>query len=141
MWGNRSSYKGHTVAQMMVKSVMPTPDSAGINYDVVPHSMSEGVKNYGLQKFRAFYQGLHVQRMVLPMDVGESQMGRQLEWNRQSAMPWGNHFMVTPTDKERLGNPGVLAARRQKQLTIPDSYGQFYAFMKALSAAFGTIQK
>jgi len=140
MWGKATTYKGHTVAQMMIAQVQKAPDSAGINYDVVPHSRSEGVKNYGLQRFRAFYQGLHVQRMILPNDMKGSQLGRQYEWNRQASMPWGNHFMVTPTDKERLNNPGVAAARKQHQLTIPDSYGQFYAFMKALSAAFGTIQ-
>jgi len=140
MWGKQNSYKGKTIAQMMLPDNLARPDSSGINYDVVPHSREEGAQNYALQKFRAFYQGLHVQRMVLPNDVKESQIGRQYEWNRQAAMPWGNSFMVTPTDKDRLSNPGVAAARKQRQLTIPDSYGQFYAFMKALSAAFGTIQ-
>lgn len=140
MLGKQNAYKGKTVAQMMLPKYMKAPDSSGINYDVVPHSRSEGQKNFALQKFRNFYQGLHVQRMVLPNDGKESQIGRQYEWNRQSSMPWGNHFMATPTDKDRLSNPGVTAARKQRQLTIPDSYGQFYAFMKALSAAFGTIQ-
>lgn len=140
MFGKPNSYKGKTVAQMMLPDYINRPDSSGINYDIVPHSRSEGAKNYGMQKFRNFYQGLHVQRMVLPNDVKESQIGRQYEWNRQSSMPWGSAFMVTPTDKDRLSNPAVSAARKQRQLTIPDSYGQFYAFMKALSAAFGTIQ-
>ena len=140
MKGLSTPHKGKTVAQMMLAEKIVKPNSAGINFDVVPHSTSEGAHNYGLQRFRAFYQGLHVQRMVLPNDVKESQIGRQYEWNRQSSMPWGNSFMVTPTDKGRLSNPAVSAARKQRQLTIPDSYGQFYAFMKALSAAFGTIQ-
>lgn len=137
----KDEYKGKTVAQMMLSSHLKPPDSAGINYDVAPHSRAEGLQNYGLQRFRNYYQGLQVQRMQLPNDVPTSQIGRQYEWNRQSSMPWGNSFMRTPTDKERLNNPGVLAARKQRQLSVGDTYGQFYAFMKALSAAFGTIRE
>ncbi len=124
----------------MAKQSMAPPTTAGINYDTVPQSMSEGQRNWGLQKFRHFYQGLHVQRMVLPNDTQNSQALRQLEWNRQAAMPWLSHFMVTPTDAQRLNNPAQTAAMKQRQLAPPSSYGQFYAFMHALSAAFGTIQ-
>lgn len=81
-----------------------------------------------------------MQRMVLPKDTEHSQALRQLEWNRQASMPWLSHFMVTSTDKERLNNPGQTALVKQRQLAPPSSYGQFYAFMHALSAAFGTIK-
>lgn len=126
--------------QMMVKQHLQPPDGAGINYDVVPQSLIEGQRNFGLQKFRHFYQGLNVQRMILPNDTKQSQALRQLEWNRQASMPWGNHYMVTPTDAQRLNNPGQTALVKQRQLAPPSSYGQFYAFMHALSAAFGAIK-
>lgn len=135
-----SPHRGKSVMQMIVKQHLAPPDSAGINYDVVPQSLGEGQKNFALQKFRHFYQGLKVQRMVLPKDTEHSQALRQFEWNRQASMPWGNHFMITPTDAQRLNNPGQTALVKQKQLAPPSSYGQFYAFMHALSAAFGTIK-
>lgn len=135
-----SPFKGKSVVQMMVKQHIAPPDGSGINYDTVPHSGKEGQHNWSLQRFRHFYQGLHVQRMILPKDTDKSQALRQLEWNRQAAMPWGNHFMVTPTDAQRLNNPGQTALVKQRQLAAPSSYGQFYAFMHALSAAFGTIK-
>jgi hypothetical protein len=139
MKGAPCLYKGMTVKQM-IPSRLAHPTASGINYDVVPFSESDGARDYALQRYRNFYQGLNVRRMVLPHDVKQSQAVRQSEWNRQSSMPWGSVFMVTPTDKERLSNPGVAAARKQKQLAPPSSYGQFYAFMKAMSAAFGTIK-
>ncbi len=137
---NPSPHRGKTVAQLMAKDHMQGPDPAGINYTTVPHSASEGQRNWALQKFRNFYQGLHVQRMVLPNDTPQSQAMRQLEWNRQAAMPWGNRFMVTPTDAQRLNNVSQQSFVKQRQLAPPSTYGQFYAFMHALSAAFGTIQ-
>lgn len=59
----------------------------------------------------------------------------------QLVMPWNSQFMFTPTDKERLNNPAQHSFMQQRQLTVPNAYGQFYAFMKALSAAFGTLQQ
>jgi hypothetical protein len=59
----------------------------------------------------------------------------------QLVMPWNSQFMFTPTDKERLNNPSQHSFMQQRQLTVPNAYGQFYAFMKALSAAFGTLQQ
>jgi len=40
-----------------------------------------------------------------------------------------------------LNNPAQASFVSQRQLTVPNAYGQFYAFMKALSAAFGTLQQ
>jgi len=59
---------------------------------------------------------------------------------RQLAMPWNNVFMHTATDAARLNNPSHQAFVSQRQLTIPNQYNQFYALMKGLSAAFGTLQ-
>lgn len=58
----------------------------------------------------------------------------------QLAMPWNSQFMHTPTDKQRLNNPSQESFVTQPQMTVPNVYGQFYAFMKALSAAFGSLQ-
>lgn len=84
--------------------------------------------------------GNTVTRVELINDTPKSQPMRNAEWFRQSAMPWGSHFMVTPTDKERENNSAMSQHNRQKQLSDPSTYGQFYAFMHALSAAFGTVR-
>lgn len=63
------------------------------------------------------------------------------EYFRNAVMPWNSQFMFTPTDKDRLNNPAQQSFVSQRQLTVPNAYGQFYAFMKALSAAFGTLQQ
>jgi len=92
------------------------------------------------------FQGNTLRRMVLAGDGNtddsrrKAQAGRTAEWRRQAAMPWGNFFMHTPTDAQRLNNPAQASALKQRQLTIPSSYGQFYAFMHAMSAAFGSVQ-
>jgi hypothetical protein len=134
------AHHGKTVIQLMVKKELVPPNPSGMTFDTIPQSASEGKNNYGLQRFRAFYQGLLIRKTVLPNDTDKSQAYRQGEWNRQAAMPWGNHFMVTSTDSDRLNNPAQIAAMKQRQLAPPSSYGQFYAFMHALSAAFGTIK-
>jgi hypothetical protein len=59
----------------------------------------------------------------------------------QLRMDWNNQFMHTPTDKQRLNNPAMASFNSQRQLTVPNAYNQFYAFMRALSAAFGTLQQ
>jgi hypothetical protein len=84
--------------------------------------------------------GNDVTRVELPNDNFYSQAGRNAEWLRQSAMPWGSHFMITETDKQRENNWAMTQHNAQKQYKDPSTYGQFYAFMHALSAAFGTIR-
>ncbi|SRR6266704_2538672 len=66
---------------------------------------------------------------------------KKQEYYKQLHMQWNNEFMHTPTDKQRLNNPSQSSFVTQRQMTIPNVYGQFYAFMKALSAAFGTLQQ
>lgn len=85
------------------------------------------------------FMGHVVTAVVLPGDEENTQHLRTLEFFRQSAMPWGNTFMATPTDTKRLNNPQQKAFVSQRQLTIPSSYGQFYAFMHAMAAAFGNL--
>lgn len=87
------------------------------------------------------FMGNVVTRLTYPHDRSGSQQAREREWFRQSAMPWGDTFMVTPTDKQRENNVAQQSFVKQRQLTIPSSYGQFYAFMHALSAAFGNLKQ
>lgn len=125
---------------MYSKAIRP-PNPYGMNNTVVEQqNVQEGAHNQKLQKFRNFYQGLIVRRVELPHDTPQSQGHRQLQWNRQASMPWGNQYMVIPTDAQRLNNPAQQSFVNQKQLGIPNSYKQFHAFMQALSAAFGTLK-
>lgn len=78
-------------------------------------------------------------RFTLPHEPDDAHPARSNEFFRQSAMPWNNTFMSTPTDGKRLNNPAQTAFVKQRQLTIPSTYGQFYAFMHALAAAFGNL--
>lgn len=106
---------------------------------------------------QSFWNGMNFRGMILPRvelpsdskpgaigdnrsdQVQKAQAKRQGEWNRQSAMPWGSQFMHTQTDKQRLNNPAQASFLAQRQLTVPNTYGQWYAFMHALSAAFGNL--
>jgi len=139
---NPSPYQGKTVAQMMAAKQLTHPDSAGVNYDVVPTNPEASRRMWNIQGWwnRHIYMGNTVTRVELINDTPKSQPMRNAEWFRQSAMPWGSHFMVTPTDKERENNSAMSQHNRQKQLSDPSTYGQFYAFMHALSAAFGTVR-
>jgi hypothetical protein len=61
---------------------------------------------------------------------------------RQLVMPWNNEFMPPDSSQpQRLNNPAHASFLSQRQMTIPNTYGQFYAFMHALSAVFGTLQQ
>jgi hypothetical protein len=139
---NPSPYQGKTVAQMLAVRNIKHPDSHGINYDVVPTNPQASQRNWNIQAWwaRHNFMGNDVTRVELPHDVPQSQPMRNAEWFRQSAMPWGSHFMVTETDKQRQNNFAMQQQNSQKQLTDPSTYGQFYAFMHALSAAFGTVR-
>jgi hypothetical protein len=136
----QSNYKGMTVAQIMAAKSMQGPVSSAISLTTVPISAEESKRNFGFQKFRNFYQGLLVTRVHLPLDKKDSQAFRQSEWNRQASMPWGNAYMRTPTDKDRLSNPAQESFVNQRQLWPPNTYQQWYAFMQAMSAAFGTLR-
>lgn len=125
---------------MYSKAIKP-PNPYGVNHTVVEQqNVQEGAHDRALQKFRAFYQGLIVRRVELPHDTPQSQAHRQLQWNRQASMPWGNQYMVIPNEQKRLNNPAQQAFVNQQQLAAPNSYKQFHAFMQAMSAAFGSIK-
>lgn len=143
-----SPYRGMTMSKMVKSRLAPIP-VGGINPNYVPLDAAESHRNYQIASgLRGLAHITNVKRMrvILPTDshdddgLRKNQMGREMEWYRQSAMPWGSNFMHTPTDAQRLNNPAQYSAVRQRQLVIPSTYGQFYAFMHALSAAFGTLQ-
>jgi len=137
-----SPHTGKTTAQMMLANSLVKPVQAGINYDVVPHDNQQAQRAWSIQSWwqRHNFMGNDLTRVALPYDSSHSQQARINEWWKQSAMPWGNHFMVTETDKQRENSIGLAYQNKQKQLADSSTYGQFYAFMHALSAAFGTIR-
>jgi len=139
---NPSPYQGKTVAQLMAAKQITRPNSAGVNYDVVPTNPTNSQRMWNIQAWwqRHNFMGNTVTRVELVHDTPQSQPMRNAEWFRQSAMPWGSHFMVTPTDKQRENNFAMQQHNKQKQLSDPSTYGQFYAFMHAMSAAFGTVR-
>lgn len=142
MLGKPNPYQGKTVAQMMLARQLVKPVNSGINYDVVPHDQNEAQRAWNIQAWwqRHNFMGNDVTRVIIPHDTEKSQAMRNAEWFRQSAMPWGNRFMVTESDKQRENNFAMTQQNKQKQLSDPSTYGQFYAFMHALSAAFGTVR-
>jgi hypothetical protein len=137
-----SPYQGKTVAQLMAKTAIRQPDPAGINRDVVPTNPAASKRMWGIQSWwaRKNFMGNDVTRVELPNDERNSQAMRVAEWRRQASMPWGNTYMVTETDKQRQNNFAMSQQNSQRQLSDPSTYKQFYAFMHALSAAFGTIR-
>lgn len=150
---NVSAYRGMTMKKIVAKALAPiTP--GGVNDTTVPQSAQESARNQAIASFwnGMNFRGMIIPRVVLPNDAHKDAIGdnrsdqiekaqarRQAEWNRQSAMPWGNSFMHTPTDAQRLNNPAQQSFVSQRQLTVPNTYGQFYAFMHAMSAAFGNL--
>jgi hypothetical protein len=143
MLKGNSAYKGQTMKQM-VKTHLAPVNSSGINYTVTTSlSPNESRTNYAIQRNLSTknFMGNVVTRVELPHDTDKSQLARTFEERRQLAMPWQNHFMHTDTDGKRLNNPAQKSAVSQRQLVPANTYGQFYAFMHALSAAFGTLQQ
>jgi hypothetical protein len=140
---------GKTMAAMVKHRLAPVPGGS-VNPSYVPLDPAESSRNQRIaanMRKIAHVTNTTIMRVVLPNDGGtheqeeKAQAGRQAEWYRQASMPWGSQFMRTPTDTQRLNNPAQYSAVRQRQLTIPNTYGQFYAFMHALSAAFGNLNQ
>lgn len=150
---NISEFRGMTMKKIVAKRLAPIT-AGGVNYTTVPQDPQESARNQAIAGFwnGMNFRGMNITRVVLPHDaqknavgdnrsdqVAQAQGKRQAEWNRQSAMPWGSQFMHTGTDAQRLNNPAMESFVSQRQLTVPSTYGQFYAFMHALSAAFGNL--
>lgn len=136
-----------TMKKIVAQRLAPVTPT-GVYETTVPMSSKESSRNYLAQSFLGGknFMGNVVTRVVLPQDgksddsIRKAQAARVLAERRQLAMPWLNTFMVTATDAQRLNNPAQQSFVSQRQLTTPSTYGQFYAFMHALSAAFGNVQ-
>ncbi len=135
---NPSPYQGKTMKSIVAQKLVENGN--GINSTVTASlSPAESQRNYGFQKFLHYFQGLQDQRVILPHDTDKSQAARTLEQRRQTAEPWKSVFMATQTDKERENNISQQAYMKQRRLVPDNTYGSFYAFMHALSAAFGQL--
>ncbi len=150
-----NAFTGKSMSQIVASRLAPVNPN-GINYTTVPQSATESTRNYNIAANMRTkdFMGNIVTRVTLPWDapknvtevddrvkyIKQAQASRQAEFMRQSAMPWGSQFMTTPTDGARLNNPAQASFVTQRQLTTPSTYGQFYAFMHAMSAAFGQLQ-
>lgn len=152
----QSVYKGMKMNAIagQVKAHLAAPTAAGINQDVFVFSEAQGQRDWNIQKNLSTknFMGNVVTRVQLPGDPGDprakpaplygqynNHQARVLEERRQHARPWESIFM--PSYANRLNNPAQSSFMKQPQLAPPSTYGQFYAFMHALSAAFGTLQQ
>lgn len=151
----KSPHTGMTMRQMVRShegAVSPSPSS---NLPAVLDPQ-ESSRNYKIAAWlnQKNFMGNVVTRVVLPTDApagvspheaGESvqraQADRRDQQWRQIRMGWLNVFMPDPpAESGRLNNPGMDALIKQRQLAPPNTYGQFYAFMHAMAAAFGNVQ-
>jgi len=131
-WGILSKY---------IKKSLETPRYLNPSY--TSFDEQQGTRDYKItaQLNEMNFRGLTVTAIMDNRLVTPNVEQKKEEYYKQLHMQWNNEFMHTPTDKQRLNNPAQDSFVSQRQMTIPNVYGQFYAFMKALSAAFGTLQQ
>lgn len=105
----------------------------------------ESARNYNISaNMRSHaYQGLTKNRVDLPGDVIQNGVNlshehRVAAYFRQSAMPWGSHYM--PPQSQYLNNVSQQSFNKQRRLNVGSDYSKFYAMMHAISAAFGDLQ-
>ena len=114
-----------------------------LNPSYTSFSEEEGARDYKIQVAvnEQNFRGMtvtHVQNKLVTPNLQQ----KRDEYFRQAVMPWNSQFMPPePSMPQRLNNPMQSSFVTQRQMTIPNTYGQFYAFMHALSAAFGTLQQ
>lgn len=123
----------------MLKRAMAPPAYLNPSYTVF--SEQEGARDYKIQTQvnEMNFRGMTVNAIYNKLVTPNVEQKRQA-YLQQARMDWNNQFMVTPNQAERLNNPAQQQFVSQRQMTVPSTYGQFYAFMHALSAAFGTLQ-
>lgn len=129
----------NTVLSKYIKKALAPP--AYLNPSYTSFSEEEGVRdtkitvNLNEMNFRGMTVTAVYNKLVTP-----NLQEKRDQYFRQLVHHWDSQFMVVPLQAERLNNPMQASFVSQRQLTVPNSYGQFYAFMHALSAAFGTLQ-
>jgi hypothetical protein len=131
--------KNRSAIKSLFKKALAPP--AYLNPSYTSFSEQEGTRDYKItQNIQEInFRGMTVNAVGNKLVTHNLQQKRD-EYFRQLVMDWNNHFMVVPLQAQRLNNQSMHSFVRQPQLTVPNAYGQWYAFMKALSAAFGTIQ-
>lgn len=131
---------GNPIVSRFIKKLMAPPAYLNPSYTVF--SESEGQRDFKIQRNinEMNFRGLTVNAIYANKLVSQNVAVKKAAYFQQLRMDWNNEFMVTPNQPERLNNPAHASFVRQRQLTVPNAYGQFYAFMRALSAAFGTLQ-
>jgi hypothetical protein len=137
-----SGYGGMHMKEMVHQHLGPVSSGGSSSPDPSYLDTSESARNYKITaRLNAKnFMGNIVTRVELPNDKGDdNQIARNKEWFRQAAMPWGYTWMTTPNQAQRMNNNAQASFVKQRQLSIPNTYGQFYAFMHALSAAFGNL--
>lgn len=138
-----SPHAGMSMKHMVASHLGPQSTGSASTPNPSTLSPQESARNYkiasGLNAKN--FMGMIYTRFQLPKDDPQAHEHRTSEYFRQAAMPWGNGFMHTATDQQRLNNPSQSSFVKQRQLNVGSSYGQFYAFMHALSAAFGQLQQ
>lgn len=145
--GVQAQVRTNPHAGMTMKSMVNShlgPTSHGTSSYVEPSTLSpaESQRNYAIASRlnQKNFMGNVYKWFTLPNDPENAQTMRRDEYFRQCAMPWGSVFMQTPTDAQRLNNPAQQSFVSQRQLSVPNTYSQFYAFMHAMSAAFGQLK-
>lgn len=127
------------VVSKFIKHALAPPNYLNPSY--TSFSEEEGARDSKIQTNlnEMNFRGMTVTQVHNKLVTPNLQQKRD-QYFRQLVAPWNNQFMVVPLQAERLNNPAQASFVSQRQLTIPNTYGQFYAFMHALSAAFGTLQ-
>ena len=136
-------HRGQRMAEMVKAHLGPVSNGSSSYPEPSTLNPQESARDYKITAFlnAKNFMGNVVTRLTLPHDKTGAHQEREREFFRQSAMPWGDTFMTTPTDKARENNPAQASFVKQRQLSVPNTYSQFYAFMHALSAAFGNLQQ
>lgn len=129
----------NTRMRSLVKKLMAPP--AYLNPSYVVFDETQGQRDYNIQRNlqEMNFRGLTVTAVFNKLVTPNIEQKR-VALLSQARMDWNNQFMVVPLQAERLNNQSQQSFVSQRQMTVPSSYGQFYAFMHALSAAFGTLQ-
>ncbi len=152
--GRMSAHAGMKMAQM-VKSPAGAVNPTASNALPAVLDPAESQRNHAVaSNMRTkMFMGNIITRVALPWDVKKgtgpedaheahlkAQQMRATQQQAQIRMDWFNQFMPDVGQAGRLNNPGMDAMMRQRQLAGANTYGQFYAFMHAMRAAFGNIQ-
>lgn len=129
------------VVRQYIKKAFEQPRYLNPSY--TSFNQEQGSRDYKITTYLndLNFRGMTVNAIMENPLVTPNVEHKKQEYYKQLHMQWNNEFMHTPTDINRLGNPAQQSFVAQRQMSIPNVYGQFYAFMKALSAAFGTLQQ